>query len=121
MTLVYFTGVSEALAYPFHIGTSYRVWPQFVLEKMGPRKGEYQKVWIAGNTRQVEVGGRGRSLVCHVPPHLLGYGFLILHALVTDIEPAHKVKEAMNEINAARRMRVAAAENAEAHKVHGYA
>ena len=46
-----------------------------------------------------------------------GYGFLILHALVTDIEPAHKVKEAMNEINAARRMRVAAAENAEAHKV----
>ena len=54
--------------------------------------------------------------MCHVPPHL-GYGFLILHALVTDIEPAHKVKEAMNEINAARRMRVAAAENAEAHKV----
>ena len=46
-----------------------------------------------------------------------GYGFLILHALVTDIEPAIKVKEAMNEINAARRMRVAAAENAEAHKV----
>ena len=122
---------------------------------------------------------------------MTGYGFLILHALVTDIEPAHKVKEvsldqisdpcgvnrypssqviclcpccvaldhlpfpsascapfllitrtlgsciscfilhanchasilnsnylqAMNEINAARRLRVAAAETAEAHKV----
>ena len=78
---------------------------------------------------------------------------MILHALVTDIEPAAKVKEvclpsthigqvtclgaltrgmsvdhvtfslcsrqAMNEINAARRLRVAAAENAEAHKVSG--
>lgn len=48
---------------------------------------------------------------------MTGYGFLIIHALVTDIEPAHKVKEAMNEINAARRMRVAAAETAEAQKV----
>jgi len=46
-----------------------------------------------------------------------GYGFCILHALVTDIEPAIKVKEAMNEINAARRHRVAAAEKAEADKV----
>jgi hypothetical protein len=26
---------------------------------------------------------------------MTGYGFLIIHALVTDIEPAHKVKEAM--------------------------
>ncbi|GAX77666.1 hypothetical protein CEUSTIGMA_g5109.t1 [Chlamydomonas eustigma] len=48
---------------------------------------------------------------------MAGYGFLILHALVTDIEPAHKVKEAMNEINAAKRLRIAAAETAEAHKV----
>lgn len=45
------------------------------------------------------------------------YGFLIIHALVTDIEPAAQVKAAMNEINAARRMRVAALEKAEAHKV----
>ena len=36
---------------------------------------------------------------------------------MTEIEPAHKVKEAMNEINAARRTRVAAAEIAEANKV----
>ncbi|KAG2447449.1 hypothetical protein HYH02_007774 [Chlamydomonas schloesseri] len=45
------------------------------------------------------------------------YGYLIIHVLVNDIEPAHKVKEAMNEINAARRMRIAAAEKAEAEKV----
>ena len=83
---------------------------------------------------------------------MTGYGFLILHALVTDIEPAHKDKEvslplsrpllgrdhfssamamptmllptllstytkAMNEINAAKRLRAAAAETAEARKV----
>ncbi|KAF5837926.1 band 7 family-domain-containing protein [Dunaliella salina] len=45
------------------------------------------------------------------------YGYLIIHALVNDIEPAHRVKEAMNEINAARRMRIAAIEKAEAEKV----
>mmetsp|Transcript_15257 Transcript_15257/g.26430 ORF Transcript_15257/g.26430 Transcript_15257/m.26430 type:complete len:286 (+) Transcript_15257:127-984(+) len=45
-----------------------------------------------------------------------GYGYHILHALVNDIEPAIKVKEAMNDINAARRMRVAALEKAEALK-----
>ncbi len=41
---------------------------------------------------------------------------MIVQALVNDIEPAHKVKEAMNEINAARRLRVAALERAEAEK-----
>uniref|UniRef100_A0A7R9Z7L3 Band 7 domain-containing protein n=1 Tax=Chlamydomonas euryale TaxID=1486919 RepID=A0A7R9Z7L3_9CHLO len=46
-----------------------------------------------------------------------GYGFLVIHALVTDISPAANVKQAMNEINAARRMRVATAEVAEANKV----
>lgn len=45
------------------------------------------------------------------------YGYLIIHALVNDIEPAHKVKEAMNDINAARRQRVAALERSEAEKV----
>jgi hypothetical protein len=34
-----------------------------------------------------------------------GYGYLIIHALVNDIEPAPRVKDQMNEINAARRMR----------------
>jgi regulator of protease activity HflC (stomatin/prohibitin superfamily) len=46
-----------------------------------------------------------------------GYGYTILHALVNDIVPAAKVKEAMNEINAARRLRTAAVEKAEALKV----
>ena len=39
-----------------------------------------------------------------------GFGYGILKALVTDIDPDPKVKEAMNEINAAQRMRVAATE-----------
>lgn len=37
--------------------------------------------------------------------------------LVTDIEPAAKVKAAMNEINAAQRLRLAAYEQSEADKV----
>lgn len=45
------------------------------------------------------------------------FGYDILKALVTDIDPDHKVKEAMNEINAAQRLRVAATEKGEAEKV----
>lgn len=45
------------------------------------------------------------------------FGYIIIQALVTDIEPAAKVKEAMNEINAATRLRQAAYEKAEAEKV----
>lgn len=45
------------------------------------------------------------------------FGFEILNALVTDIEPDKKVKEAMNEINAAQRLRVAAAEKGEADRI----
>jgi regulator of protease activity HflC (stomatin/prohibitin superfamily) len=45
------------------------------------------------------------------------FGFIIIQALVNDIDPAHKVKEAMNEINAAQRLRLAAVEKAEAQKV----
>lgn len=45
------------------------------------------------------------------------FGYGILKALVTDIEPDHKVKEAMNEINAATRLRVAATEKGEADRI----
>ncbi len=45
------------------------------------------------------------------------FGYGILKALVTDIDPDAKVKEAMNEINAALRMRVAATEKGEADKI----
>lgn len=40
-----------------------------------------------------------------------------MQTLLTDIEPAAKVKAAMNEINAATRMRSAAAQKAEADKI----
>jgi len=46
-----------------------------------------------------------------------GFGYGIVKALVTDIEPDARVKEAMNEINAAQRMRVAASEKGEADRI----
>lgn len=45
------------------------------------------------------------------------FGYGILKTLVTDIDPDAKVKESMNEINAAQRLRVAAVEQAEADKI----
>ncbi|GMI74921.1 hypersensitive induced reaction 4, HYPERSENSITIVE-INDUCED RESPONSE PROTEIN 1 [Hibiscus trionum] len=45
------------------------------------------------------------------------YGFEIVQILIVDIEPDERVKRAMNEINAAARMRVAANEKAEAEKI----
>merc|ERR1719482_1484721 len=44
------------------------------------------------------------------------FGYVIVNTLVTDIEPAAQVKAAMNEINAATRMRKVAIEKAEAQK-----
>lgn len=46
-----------------------------------------------------------------------GFGYGILKALVTDIDPDAKVKISMNEINAAQRMRVAATERGEADRI----
>ncbi|XP_058228123.1 hypersensitive-induced response protein 1 [Rhododendron vialii] len=45
------------------------------------------------------------------------YGFEIVQTLIVDIEPDINVKRAMNEINAAARLRVAANEKAEAEKI----
>lgn len=45
------------------------------------------------------------------------FGYNILKTLVTDIDPDPKVKLAMNEINAATRMRIAAAEKGEADRI----
>ena len=45
------------------------------------------------------------------------FGFSIIKTLVTDIDPDAKVKESMNEINAAERMREAAKEKGEADKI----
>jgi regulator of protease activity HflC (stomatin/prohibitin superfamily) len=45
------------------------------------------------------------------------FGYGIVKALVTDIDPDAKVKESMNEINAAQRLRVAATEKGEADRI----
>lgn len=45
------------------------------------------------------------------------FGYGIVKTLVTDIEPDARVKAAMNEINAAQRLRQAAAEKGEADKI----
>lgn len=45
------------------------------------------------------------------------FGYMVVKALVTDIDPEPKVKAAMNEINEAKRNRVAAEERGEADKI----
>jgi regulator of protease activity HflC (stomatin/prohibitin superfamily) len=45
------------------------------------------------------------------------FGFEIIKVLVTDIQPDSNVKHAMNEINTAQRLRIAAQEKGEAEKV----
>lgn len=45
------------------------------------------------------------------------YGFAIIKTLLTDIDPDHKVKESMNRINAAKRDREAALQEAEGEKI----
>ncbi len=45
------------------------------------------------------------------------YGYSIIKALITDIDPDNKVKDAMNRINAAKRDREAAYEDGEAKKI----
>jgi len=45
------------------------------------------------------------------------FGYSIVQALVTDIDPDPRVKASMNEINAAQRNRMAAADQAEAQKI----
>ncbi len=61
-----------------------------------------------------EIADAVKSELAHVMEE---FGYAIVKALVTDIEPDHKVKEAMNEINAATRMRVAAMEKGEAERI----
>eukprot|EP01066_Platyproteum_vivax_P011960 Platyproteum_vivax@DN5428_c0_g1_i2.p1 len=45
------------------------------------------------------------------------FGWEIIQALVTEVQPDPKVRLAMNEINASKRLRIAAAEKAEAQKL----
>ena len=46
-----------------------------------------------------------------------GFGYEIVEALITDINPDANVKSAMNEINTAQRLRVAATERGESEKI----
>lgn len=48
---------------------------------------------------------------------MASFGFQIVGCLITDITPDSKVRNAMNEINAAQRLRVATVDKAEAEKV----
>jgi len=45
------------------------------------------------------------------------YGYQILQALITDIDPDQRVKNAMNEINSSKRLKFAVAEKAEGQKI----
>lgn len=48
---------------------------------------------------------------------MLNYGYDIIKALVTDIDPDQKVKEAMNRINAAEREKIAAQHEGDAQRI----
>eukprot|EP01036_Dinobryon_divergens_P035201 gene35201-45589_t len=57
------------------------------------------------------------SLKSHLQEVMNGYGITILNALITDLSPDLKVRNAMNEINASKRLKEAAYEKAEGEKV----
>uniref|UniRef100_A0A7C8ZDA5 Band 7 domain-containing protein n=1 Tax=Opuntia streptacantha TaxID=393608 RepID=A0A7C8ZDA5_OPUST len=58
-----------------------------------------------------------RAVADELEKAMSAYGFEIVETLIVDIEPDEHVKRAMNEINAAARLRVAANEKAEAEKI----
>jgi len=57
------------------------------------------------------------DLMTELDEIMKGFGYQIIKALVTDIEPNENVKNAMNEINTAQRLRIAASEKGEAEKI----
>jgi len=59
----------------------------------------------------------GDSVNVHLAKEMTHYGYTIFKTLITDIAPDSRVKAAMNEINASRRLREAAVEKAEAEKI----
>lgn len=58
-----------------------------------------------------------RSLKQHLEEVMGGYGFMILQALVTEMVPDQRVRNAMNEINASKRLKEAATQRAEGEKI----
>jgi regulator of protease activity HflC (stomatin/prohibitin superfamily) len=57
------------------------------------------------------------SLKTHLQEIMNHYGYSILNALVTDLNPDPRVRDAMNEINASKRLKEAAYQRAEGEKV----
>ncbi len=58
-----------------------------------------------------------KEVKCELHETMTNFGFEMIKALVTDIQPNENVKEAMNEINTAERLRIAAKEKGEAEKI----
>jgi regulator of protease activity HflC (stomatin/prohibitin superfamily) len=57
------------------------------------------------------------GLKLHLQEVMSSYGFAILNALITDLTPDQKVRDAMNEINASKRLKESAYQKAEGEKV----
>lgn len=57
------------------------------------------------------------QLKMHLQETMAEYGYTILNALVIDLSPAPKVRDAMNEINASKRLKEAAYQRAEGEKI----
>lgn len=57
------------------------------------------------------------SLKSHLQEIMSNYGLLILNALVTDLSPDARVRDAMNEINASKRLKESAYQRAEGEKI----
>mmetsp|Transcript_18252 Transcript_18252/g.55947 ORF Transcript_18252/g.55947 Transcript_18252/m.55947 type:complete len:285 (+) Transcript_18252:53-907(+) len=57
------------------------------------------------------------AVKAHLDETMSSYGYHIVRALVTDMNPDQRVKQSMNEINASRRLREANKEKAEADKI----
>ena len=58
-----------------------------------------------------------RTVQKNLAEGMRGFGIIIVNTLITGIDPARDVKDAMNNINAAQRQRIAAQEIAEADRI----
>ncbi|XP_043723829.1 hypersensitive-induced response protein-like protein 1 [Telopea speciosissima] len=65
----------------------------------------------------VQKTGIAKAVEEELEKAMSAYGFEIVQTLIVDIEPDEHVKRAMNEINAASRLRAAATDKAEAEKI----
>ena len=92
--------------------TSYRRCPAFVFDVVRARVPRIKLDDVF--EKKDEIADAVKNELSHV---MYDFGYGIVKALVTDIEPDIKVKEAMNEINAAQRLRIAATEKGEAERI----